>query len=352
MPASEFFDGWARQLRRAGLRELRGDVVADPSFFTERRLHPDWPPRHVWKPYSAPVSALAVNENCVKIVCTPAGDVGQPAAVRMEPELPFLTLRNSCTTSAEKHLIWFYRAARSSRVSVGGKILASSEGYTDRLTVPEPARYGAVLLKNALESAGITVSGGVRVERGAGHGMETLLRRRTPLLPLLRVMLQESQNLYAEHTIRTVGAEAAGEGSWEAGLARAGALLESLGFSDNNFELADGSGLSRDNRLSAELLTALLAHMHGHPVGVRFSELLPGPGEGTLRSRLSEEPYRSSVRAKTGHLYGVGALSGYVTGTKREVAFSLLINDSRPQGRWSMKKLEDAICRAIVEAVH
>jgi len=353
--ALEVFGEWARALKAMGVVRVEGDLVADDSFFDRRLLHPDWSPRLAWKPYSAPVSALSVNDNCVRIICKPGAEEGAAAILSVEPDVGVLSLRNLLKTSATRHVIWFHREPRSSVVSVGGHILKGSQGFVGSVTVPRPALYAAALLKEALRREGIQVTGQERLVTQsdlAGRGRWRLVaERRTGLLPVLRVMLKRSANLYAEQVIKTVGAETGGEGSWKEGLARAEELLCALGFSREEFDLADGSGLSRANRLPPALLTALLVYMDRSEHGEIFRELLPVCGvDGTLRSRLTQEPYRGAVRAKTGSLSGVSALSGYADTKGGRVAFSILMNDGQDVGNTRrMRQVQDAICRAIVD---
>jgi D-alanyl-D-alanine carboxypeptidase/D-alanyl-D-alanine-endopeptidase (penicillin-binding protein 4) len=132
-----------------------------------------------------------------------------------------------------------------------------------------------------------------------------------------------------------------------------GRTLREMGMRDRDFQLADGSGLSRKNMLTPALLTSVLMGMAGSAgAELEFASMLAAPGqEGTLRSRLRDPPYAGSVRAKTGYLNGVGALSGYATTTSgHQVAFSILVNDSHnPPGTYSMRETVDGICRAIVD---
>jgi D-alanyl-D-alanine carboxypeptidase/D-alanyl-D-alanine-endopeptidase (penicillin-binding protein 4) len=165
-------------------------------------------------------------------------------------------------------------------------------------------------------------------------------------------MLQESQNMYAETVVKTIGAEQGGEGSWDAGLRCAAGMLRDLHFKDEEFKLADGGGMSRTNRLPPALLCAVLMDMNRSQYKGVLAELLAAPGEeGTLERRFKDPEYARRIRAKTGYLRGVGALSGYVEAKSGlHVTFSILINDFRdPSGNLGMKDVEDRIACAIVD---
>ena len=354
--AREVFQDWGRQIRERGIHRVAGDLVADDSFFDRQWYHPNWSVPQAWKWYFAPVSAISINDNCVTLTVRPGAQPGEPARLSAAPVEAAFGLVNACETASSRHAIWFDRSAHETDITVGGYVRQGTAGYSHRVTVPVPALYAAEALKAALEGCGIRVDGSARMVRPGETQRylwaDTLCERRTPLLPVLRQMVKRSHNHYAEQVVKTVGAERAGEGSWKAGLACAAALLRSMGFRRNEFQLDDGSGLSRGNRLSPALLTTLLLHAERQPETRQFASLLAVPGEsGTLRSRLREAPYGDGVRAKTGYLNGVGALSGYATtrsGTR--VAFSILINDDHnPVGTYSMSRTADALCRLIVD---
>ncbi len=354
--AEAVFARWAEALKTGGVRSIKGDVVADDRFLDRRWYHPRWSKNQAWKWYFPPTSALSVNDNCVVITVKPGPAPGEPARLSLSPPVAPVELANLCTTSASKHSIWFSRKAGEQKVRIGGHVIRSSAGWSHRATVPNPPLYAAALLKSTLEQNDISVGGRPRLVRGKDQPAPTssppLCVRRARLLPVLRRMVRRSHNHYAEQVIKTIGAEAVEEGSWEAGLRRAGQMLQRMGFRPSEFQLDDGSGLSRRNQLSPALLTALLVRMRRSDHAERFGSLLGVPGEpGTLHDRLTDLPYRESVRAKTGYLNGVGALSGYATARSGiEVAFSVLVNDSKnPSGTYSMSATVDAICRAIVD---
>ncbi len=154
-----------------------------------------------------------------------------------------------------------------------------------------------------------------------------------------------SQNLYAETLLKTVGA-GAGPGTTEAGRESVREVLTAWGIPHNAYIIADGSGLSRYNYVTAEALVTVLEKMHDLPRHAEaFEATLPIAGrDGTLDSRMKGTLAEGNVRAKTGFLANVRALSGYVSTRDDELlAFSIIANnfDVRPQ------VIDDLIDRAV-----
>ncbi len=347
---------WAGVLKDKGVRRVTGDVVADDSFFDRTYYHPDWPGSQAWKWYFPTTSALSINDNSVTVTVKPGAGAGAPALLSVDPASAPVTFSNQCATSSTRHAIWFMRDPDSATIRVGGYVRAGSSGYSGLVTVPVPPLYAACAFRQALQESGIAVDGAARLIR-AGETYRTpdaqpLCVRRTSLVSVLRMMLQHSHNHYAEQVLKTVGAETSGTGTWAAGAARAAVLLRKMGFTDAEFVIDDGSGLSRKNRTTPALLASLLMRMANGPQAPTWESLLAVPGEeGTLQNRLDGEDYADRIRAKTGYLDGVGALSGYATTRDGlQVAFSIIVNDDRnPVGAYSMRETVDTICRAIVD---
>ena len=352
----EQLEQWAEVLASAGVQRVSGDLVADDTFLDRQHVHPDWPRTQLHRRYCAPVSALSLKDNCVTIDVKPGANVSDPAVVAAVPDVSFLTVSNRCKTNSSRQAIWFNRRADSLIIEVGGRVRLGSGGYSGEVTVPEPALFAGAVFVDVLRNRGITVEGKVRLvvdsDLVGRSRWRKLASRRVPLADVLKVMLKHSNNMYAEHVVKTVGAERAGEGSWKAGLARTEKMLQRLHFRKEEFELADGSGMSRNNRLLPALICAVLVAMDQSDCGDTFRMLLPAPGtDGTLARRLSGPEYGKKLYAKTGYLRGVGALSGYAeTGSGLRVAFSILINDFKGKGgNATMKEIEDRIVRALVD---
>ncbi|MFQ5351214.1 MAG: D-alanyl-D-alanine carboxypeptidase/D-alanyl-D-alanine-endopeptidase, partial [Thermoanaerobaculia bacterium] len=215
----------------------------------------------------------------------------------------------------------------------------------------DPLAYFGAALRQALAEEGVAVSGEMRPAADLPAGpWRRLAEHRSDLLTTVEVILKRSQNFYAESLVKTLGAELCGEGSWEAGLQVLAGYLDGIGIPPGDYELADGSGMSRGNRMSPRQLTWLLSYLHGRPLRREFIRSLSYSGEPELpwERRLAKPPYRGNVFAKTGGLNGVSTLSGYAKGSSgRLYAFSILMNGAGE--RWRAKRAQDRILRTLID---
>jgi D-alanyl-D-alanine carboxypeptidase/D-alanyl-D-alanine-endopeptidase (penicillin-binding protein 4) len=193
-----------------------------------------------------------------------------------------------------------------------------------------------------LRREGIEVDGeAVDVDEwGARPDYRRMRRLATHLSPHLSAIVgetnTESNNLYAEQILRTMGAYVYtgteyALGSAEAGVVASEPFLRRIGIEPEDLTLADGSGLSAYNRLTPEAIVRLLAAMHDHPDAATrdafYRSLAVGGYTGTISGRFRGGLARGNVHAKTGYISGARTLSGYVTASNGHVlAFSLLCN--------------------------
>jgi len=212
--------------------------------------------------------------------------------------------------------------------------LAYHENDIESSAVANPALHSANALRDLLLLDGITVDGAVRL--GSVSGERIAAVQSPPLFELLATMLKESQNLYAEMLLKD-----AGDGTYETALAREAECASSIGIHDIRF--VDGSGLSPDNLVTPAAVVQLLRWMHQRGV---WWQLLVVPNEaGTLHKRLIELQPR--LRAKTGTLSGVSAISGIITGPNGHARYFCVIVDHNTTPEIS-KRL-DAIVREIAK---
>jgi D-alanyl-D-alanine carboxypeptidase/D-alanyl-D-alanine-endopeptidase (penicillin-binding protein 4) len=211
----------------------------------------------------------------------------------------------------------------------------------------------ATVFKEILEGKNVRVIGKARVieetDFNASHRLQKLIITTSSLRQSITVANKRSQGFYAEQILKTLGATFKNEGSFSGGLDVIKDFLTKLGIPEDQYQLDDGSGLSKKNKLTPETITKLLNYMYNHKNSGIFLKSLPISGtDGTLKKRLKEEPYKSRVRAKTGYVYGARTLSGYVKTLNEEIiAFSILVNKIKG-GTWEAKRLQDVICRYLV----
>jgi D-alanyl-D-alanine carboxypeptidase/D-alanyl-D-alanine-endopeptidase (penicillin-binding protein 4) len=197
--------------------------------------------------------------------------------------------------------------------------------------VGDPTFYYGQTLKMLLNKRGIRVSG--RVRRGEAPPTAVLLQsyESPELAEVVRDMNKVSSNFIAEMLVKTLGAELKGSpGTWSKGLEVAQDLLSELGLPRGTYVLRNGSGLNDTNRFTARQMTTLLqAVWKRFPVASEFvASLGIAARDGTMRLRMEGTDAAGRLRAKTGTLERVTALSGYVQSLGGErFVFSVLVND-------------------------
>jgi D-alanyl-D-alanine carboxypeptidase/D-alanyl-D-alanine-endopeptidase (penicillin-binding protein 4) len=220
------------------------------------------------------------------------------------------------------------------------------------VSVENPPAFALSVLRNRLLRAGVDVNGDEQVVWRREHLPRrpwTLVASHTSprLIDLVRVVNKNSQNFFAEQILKTMGAVFEGRGSFDAGGRVISETVRGFGISTRNIVIEDGSGLSRWNVVTARATAELLVSMRSHP---RFEEfygsLLVAGHDGDPR-RLDAPEAMDNVRAKTGTLRGVSALSGYVTTNDGELlAFSVITNDL-PGGKGASMAIEDAVAERL-----
>ena len=348
------FRAWAKAMKEAGIRAVRGGIVCDASAFDGETIHPSWPKNQLEQWYCAPVSALSLNDNCVDATVGPGRGPGSPASVSLSPPSTYAVVDNHCTTTAAKreHQFGFLGLAGLRPVTLRGKFWQQASPAVTSIPVADPPLYFGTVLKETLQAEGLSVGGKVAVsyDRVPLEKTDALLAtHRTPLETALQVANKQSQNFYAEQLLKALGFKASGKGTFATGAAAVKQFLAGVSAGGAQCVPADGSGLSRDNRYSAAVLTDLLCWMARQPDGAVFAATLPAAGiDGTLAERFPEEWCRGRILAKTGTLAGASSLSGYVNVPGDILAFSMLMNSPKA-GVWRMKLAQDAILKEILE---
>jgi D-alanyl-D-alanine carboxypeptidase/D-alanyl-D-alanine-endopeptidase (penicillin-binding protein 4) len=349
-------DELADQLVAAhGLKRIEGNVVGDDTRYVWEPQPGPWSSESATREYGAPVSALILNDNTFSLTLHPAGHAGDLARITLTPPFEDFAIDNRVvTTERGERKIELYRSASGRELHVWGVVPKGDAGYTQELAIGDPALYAAEVLRDALLRRGISIHGEAVArhrfpdEKTAAppHLSVVLAERRSPpLFELLQVVDKVSQNLHAEMFLREVAVASGNAGSRETGLAAMDEFLASIGISAGEYQFTDGSGLSRDTLVSPAAIIKLLTHMNQSLHREEWLNLLPIGGEdGTLSSRFTTHPEARAIRAKTGTLDHVKAISGYAdTPSHGRVAFSLLVNNFEEPGPGVTKTIDELV---------
>ena len=330
--AADGIDSLAEQLHRNGVRRITGAVRGDASAEPFPIYGSGWQWDYLEEDYAAPSAALGYAQNVAEIRVHPT-TVGNSAKTTCVPdvELPWLSLRVTTVAKGEPTKIRFQRVPHSDRVVVEGSIAEDAPPYRVPAAVGDPAQFAAAAFARALQRRGIAVEGGAPTSMRAPDGaIELASCSSAPLSDVVVPLLQQSINLYAEQAWRAAAFHGRGLRTFLDCEGHAVATLASLGVPVDGMVLADGSGLSRRNLVQPRQLVALLAAMRKDARLLPMQQGLPVAGEsGTLRARLLRGAARGHVRAKTGFVSYVVALSGYADKKDGSApfAFSILLNN-------------------------
>ena len=342
-----------------GLRRVSGSILVDQSRFDQSFVPPGFEQQpNEWAAFRAPVAALSVDENALVLNVAPAR-AGEPAAVWFEPS-GYAVVSGAVSTEAQgrgngvRFSVERGRGGRL-RATIGGHIAAGLPAMRFSRRVDDPRLVAGWALKHVLTRLGVAVGGDV-AEGGAGERNELALHRSEPLGKLLHALGKDSNNFYAEMLLKTLGAEVKGSpGTSAAGAQVVLDWLKQVGALAAGTKITNGSGLFDANRISADALARAVGAAYRDPaIAPEFvAHLAVGGSDGTLRSRFRGQRWARAIRAKTGTLDRVVALSGLVLAPpgREPLVFAIVVADL-PGKHAESRRRTDQIVTQIAERLH
>ncbi|MED5463336.1 MAG: D-alanyl-D-alanine carboxypeptidase/D-alanyl-D-alanine-endopeptidase [Myxococcota bacterium] len=323
-----------QNLKATGVREITGDIVADPSFFAGPQNASGIEQDTSSKAYMAPAGALSVGFNAVKIHVRPNRKVGEPATVYLQPSTPKLLIEGSIKTVTKgrsSYSIEIHPRGDANVVTLSGVIRADQKPHQLWRRITNPAVHAAAIFRDLLNETGVKVIGTSR--KGVTPDELPLLTHiESPrLADLVSKVNKFSNNFMASQLYRTVGAHVYGApGSSTKGQKALQRFLKShLDLSPESYTVNNASGLHDVNRVSPAQVIKLLEHFNNAPrLRIEYlNSLAVSGGTGTLDDRMTEERSHGLIRAKTGTLAIASALSGYAFNPQGELLlFSIITN--------------------------
>ena len=341
--------GWvlkniAEILRKNNVTTI-SDVIIDDTVFDDELVQPSWPKKELNRWYAAEIAGINYNDNCIDII---AETVGSKVELTLDPPTSYVNIINNCKASATQTdtTIWGARPAGSNVITVSGVCYKKCQPVS--VTIDRPPAFFGTLLAEELKRSGVAVRGQL-VEREIlpQEQFKLLAVYRTPIWDVFDRCNKNSFEVAAESLLKTIAAyrQPSGKGgSWAQGRQFVSDYLVSLGISADQFFIDDGCGLSDNNRLSANLLTAILLDIYKKPEWQKFMETLSVGGEdGTVGKWFNEPKYKGKIFAKTGYIGGVKSLSGVCTTEAGDRVFSIITNKTNGKSRQAILDIVKAI---------
>lgn len=339
LPLEDLLDLWCKQIENSGIQRVTGQVIGDASYFDELPLPVGWDAEDIGNYYGAGAWALNIHDNMyfLDFKQTPQGK--RPGVLGTRPHVPNLLFDNQLSSgsprSGDNAYIWGNPYELSRKLT--GSIPSGSGRFSIKGSLPNPPLQAAQWLRQALLDGGILVDGQAASLRQlnplhypAQRRSNLLVLTSPPLHQIVQRANRESVNMYCEVFLKAIGKKRSNTGSRLAGLQALHELWEERGLSMLGQEIADGSGLSRSNRVSSYVLAQVLRKALVDPRnGGHFMSSLSVAGEsGTLEPLLQGTAGQGRVLAKSGSMRGVRSYTGVVRRKDgQDLIFSVIINN-------------------------
>lgn len=320
------------QLKEKGIKNIKGNIIIDKSYFDNVLYGPGWMWDDMDSCDSSPITSLVVDNNCIK-----AKLFVDNSKITVDSENIIELNTNNLKKSDNEDI---KTKITDNTLSISGTIKENTE---IEQSVSNPDVYLTNYLKNyILNDFGFKGKIIFNSDINTKTPKILALNESEPISKILKFFNEESHNLTGELITKTIGATDSIPGSTQKGVNVLKKYLNEK-FNYNDFKIVDGSGLSRYNLFSPDLMVDVLTYLYNKP---EYKEIILedfplGGVEGTLKNRLKEMK-KYKVIAKSGSMTGINCLSGYIINDDEAYTFSIMINNSNLGGK-DLRDIQDKI---------
>ena len=320
------------RLRALGLREIRGQLVLDRRLF---RVEPQDPAAFDGRPeraYNASPDALLLDAKAITLLLQPRS-IGQTAQVASEPVLmgfsvePPMTIDGPCNGVRDQLQPKF--SPQGLRFGGGLPLSCGERELSFHLYTLDHRQYFGAVFRALWSQLGGTLSGNVIDGELRSDARELTQWVSAPLASQLRDINKFSNNVMARNLLLSLAARRGdAPASSSAAVIRVVEWMKTTGLDSSTLVLQNGSGLAREEKLSAAALAAVLQRAWQQPTMPEFVASLPVAGvDGTMAKRFDGSPLKGRAHIKTGSLDDVASIAGYVTARSgKRLAVVAMIN--------------------------
>ncbi len=351
-------DSLVSVIKSSGIKEITGKIYGDVSMIDSLFWGKGW----MWDddpstdaPYLTP---LDINKNSIGIIVKHT-KLGENPSIQLVPETNYVTIENNAVSvpadSPNTLTVTRDWINRENKILIKGnlpyKVIPDSLQDTSHVNVYRPELYFLTLLKEHFEDRGVEFDGIIDTAEKP-YSAINLFNYKRPYDSVIVNLNKVSYNLGAEMTLYAMSAKYFGKRtSSRNGEKLTDSLLTLAGLNPKSYTLADGSGVSRYDLISARAVLSVLKYIYYEKPDlfkILYKSFPIAGVDGTLKSRMKNTPAQGNVHAKTGTLSGVCALSGYLTAKNGHlIAFSMITENYACRAKKG-RNFQDEICNVLV----
>lgn len=339
-------DSLVSDLYRLGIREIKGNIVGDDSYFDSVYHRSDWIEDEWSSVPLSPVSAIVINRNRLHFYISGSAKINSPVNCSLSPYCSQIKIINNASVKRRRSSICVrqYSDNKSYEFIISGGLRRNSSTSVS-IDINNPPLFAALLLSDRLERAGIKVTG--KAYKGVTpQEAEEISSKSISLSYLLKVINKRSDNYLAECLFKTIGAEYSDEegNAFYATQAVLSFLKENDIYSTGT-SIVDGSGISHYNQVTVRTIVELLNKIYYNPLifPEYYNSLAIAGVDGTLRGRMGNTLAENNFHGKTGTLNGVIALSGYLKSNNGDDLIISIIFEFQKGSPFKYRYLQDQI---------
>jgi len=345
----EFLNEWVAAVRKAGIRRIKGQIIADSGLYDDEGVNPFWTWEDIGNYYAPGVYGISYLDNTCRVVFRSGRAGTTPDIIRTSPEIPKLTFDNHLLSSGIAFDSCYFHGAPHSYIrSIWGEIPANRSEFTVKVDISNPGLLLAQDFTKSLFEHRIAVSGEATDIVPEGKSGKVIFTQLSPTLSeIIKETNVKSNNFFAEQIFRQLSLQNFHVASAEGAIKVIKSFWKSKGLPVDQLYQYDGCGLSPMDAVSAQFFVELLTYMHTRSANeAAFFKSLPVSGEsGTLASFLRNTSLQGKVHAKSGTITRVKSYAGYINANGRNYVFALLVNNADGSTRSVTSRMEDFLLK-------
>ena len=340
-----FLYRWVQALKKKGIKQIDGNIIADVSFFDGDAVNPQWIWEDIGNYYAPGIYALPYLDNTLNIQLNSTA-IGQVAdVIKTLPYVEGIEFENHIRcTSITYDGAYVHGLPYNNKRYLVGSIPANHGVFGVKGDIPNPPLLLSEHFRLRLEEQGITVNGiADYVTEGIPEQRIVLYEYKSePLTEIITETNQNSNNLYAEQLFRYLGSRISLPCTIQNSIIVMQNCWRNRGINLQNCFIMDGCGLAPQDAISAQVLVQMLAFMNKSKNREAFVASLPVAGEsGTLRGFLRDTPLQGNVCAKSGTTSRIKSYAGYMQNKRGEtIAFAVIVNNASCKSRQVQTMIE------------